>query len=121
MPRSEFSELKLHPIDFDVPTKAHAAVVAGDFVFLSGFAGGDYKGNVVRGLENQIDLAFQKLITTLEAAGTSLDNVVKVTTYLTRPEKSDEVRRITSKYWKGMKPPSTLRHSKEAWSSRAVY
>ncbi len=101
--------MKLHHIDFDVQMRAHAAVIAGDFIFLSGFAGGDYKtGKVVRGLESQIDLAFQKLIATLEAAGSSLDNIVKVTTYLTRPDKAADVHRITSKYWKGMKPPSTL-------------
>ena len=101
--------MKKHSIDFDVMKTIHGVSVVGDLVFLAGFGGSDFKtGKVMNGLEEQVELAFDKLEAALEAAGSSLDNVVKVTTYLTDPDLIDRSRTVSRKRWNGMGPPSTM-------------
>jgi len=101
--------LKKHSIDFDVLKTIHGVSVVGDLVFLAGFGGSDFKtGKVMKGIEEQVELAFDKLEAALKAAGSSLDNVVKVTTYLTDPDLIDRARTVSRRHWKGMGPPSTM-------------
>ena len=59
------------------------AVRAGDFVYTAGQLGIDpATGDLVEGLEAQVEQILMNLAGILEAAGSSLDNVVKSTCYL---------------------------------------
>jgi 2-iminobutanoate/2-iminopropanoate deaminase len=57
-------------------------VVAGDFVFTSHLAGLDEEGNWPESVEGQTEHCFRRLARTLEAAGSTLSDVVKTTVYL---------------------------------------
>lgn len=70
------------------------AVIANGFVFLSGVAGVDPETEkVVPGIRNQMELALRRIKATLEAAGTSLENVVTATVYITDVEYWAELRK----------------------------
>ncbi|WP_315095477.1 Rid family detoxifying hydrolase [uncultured Cellulomonas sp.] len=58
------------------------AIVAGGLVFCSGTAGIDpATGAIPDGIEAQTDLALRNLAATLEAAGSSMDHLVKTTIF----------------------------------------
>ncbi len=61
---------------------------AGDLVFVSGTVGWDADGNVAGdgSVTAQTRQAFENIKSVLEAAGGSLENVVKVTVFLTDPD-----------------------------------
>jgi len=64
-------------------TPYSAAVRAGDFIFVSGQVGHlDENGQPVSGIEAQTKQALANLKKVLEAAGSSLEQVVKVTVFL---------------------------------------
>lgn len=70
-----------------IPTRAKApyspGVRAGDYIFVSGQGGSvDAQGREVRGIEAQTSQCLENMKEVLEAAGASLDNVVKVTVFL---------------------------------------
>jgi 2-iminobutanoate/2-iminopropanoate deaminase len=59
----------------------------GNLVFVAGQAGRHpVSGEVGKGVREQTHYALQRVKTILEAAGTSLDNVLAVTTHLTKRE-----------------------------------
>lgn len=61
----------------------HPAVRAGDFVFLSGQVAKDEQGNMVEGtIETETHATIRACRRILELAGCTLDDVVKVTTFL---------------------------------------
>lgn len=60
-------------------------VVAGDFVFTSHLAGLDEEGNWPESVEEQTEHCFRRLARTLEAAGATLGDVVKMTVLLRDP------------------------------------
>lgn len=61
----------------------HPAVRAGDFVYLSGQVGKDAQGNMVCGsIEEETRATLEACKRVLAEAGCTLDDVVKVTTYL---------------------------------------
>jgi 2-iminobutanoate/2-iminopropanoate deaminase len=60
-------------------------VVAGDFVFTSHLAGLDEEGNWPESVEEQTECCFRRLDRTLEAAGATLGDVVKMTVLLRDP------------------------------------
>lgn len=58
------------------------AIVAGGFVFCSGTAGIDpATGQIPEGIEAQTELALRSIAATLEAAGSSMDHLVKTTIF----------------------------------------
>lgn len=58
------------------------AIVAGGFVFCSGTAGIDPEtGEIPEGIEAQTELALRSIAATLEAAGSSMDHLVKTTIF----------------------------------------
>ena len=57
------------------------AVIDGDRVFLSGVIGIDENGKVPSDPEKQFVLAWERVKKVLEAAGSSLDRIVEMTTY----------------------------------------
>jgi enamine deaminase RidA (YjgF/YER057c/UK114 family) len=59
----------------------------GNLVFVAGQMGRHpVSGEVGKGVREQTNYALQRIKTILEAAGTSLDNVLTVTTHLTKRE-----------------------------------
>ena len=59
------------------------AVIAGNFIFLSGTPGFDFSGKVVSdNFEDQARQSFQNIKTILEEAGSDLSKVVKTTVFM---------------------------------------
>ncbi len=67
-----------------------AAIRSGDLLFVSGQVGSRSDGSPEPEFEAQVRLAFQNLVAVLEAGGCTLDDVVDVTTFHTRPEEQLE-------------------------------
>jgi 2-iminobutanoate/2-iminopropanoate deaminase len=67
------------------------AVIAGDFVFVSGTTGVDINtGKLAEGgYEAQINQAYKNIKTILEDAGSSMDKVVKITAFMVSGADSD--------------------------------
>jgi reactive intermediate/imine deaminase len=77
------------------------AVCTGDTLYLSGQIGLDpTSGQLVEGIENQIQRVFANLKAVAEAAGASLGDVVKLTVYLTDLANFARVNEAMSRYFK---------------------
>ena len=77
-------------------------LVLGDQIFMAGItAGGD-------GMEAQARAVFAKIRSLLEAAGSSLADVVKMTVYVTDMSKRPEFGKVRNEVFPGSKPCSTL-------------
>lgn len=59
-------------------------------------------------IEEQTKLVFEDISKILEAAGASIDDVVKAVIHVTNMDEFDKVSRIRSEYFKNAKPTSTL-------------
>jgi 2-iminobutanoate/2-iminopropanoate deaminase len=81
----------------DAPTVANlpysAAVVAGGLCFVSGQFGTDEQNRPIGDVEQQTALAIDHLQTVLERAGSSLDQVARVTVWLRRLADFDAMNR----------------------------
>jgi reactive intermediate/imine deaminase len=76
------------------------AVRAGDTVYLSGQIGLDpLSGELVAGIEKQIDRVFGNLKAVAEAAGGTLVDVVKITVYLTDLSHFARVNETMARYF----------------------
>jgi reactive intermediate/imine deaminase len=76
------------------------AVRAGDTLYLSGQIGLDpATGQLVEGIDNQIDRVFGNLKAVADAAGASLGDVVKVTVYLTDLANFARVNEAMARYF----------------------
>ena len=84
-------------------------VKAGDLVFVSGTVGWDAKGNVAGdgSVKAQTRQAFENIRSVLEAAGGSLENVVKVTVFLTDPDDYREMNEVRAEYFPKDPPASS--------------
>jgi 2-iminobutanoate/2-iminopropanoate deaminase len=84
------------------------AIVAGDLVFTSGQIGVDAKGQIVEGgIEAQTEQVFRNLATVLEAAGSSVDNIVKATVFLADMNDYNAMNELYKKHFKGDPPART--------------
>jgi enamine deaminase RidA (YjgF/YER057c/UK114 family) len=63
-----------------------AAIRSGDLLFVSGQVGSRSDGTPEPDFERQVQLAFENLKATLDAAGCTFDDIVDVTTFHTDPE-----------------------------------
>ena len=63
-----------------------AAIRSGDLLFISGQVGSRGDGTPEPDFERQVQLAFDNLKATLDAAGCTFDDIVDVTTFHTDPE-----------------------------------
>jgi enamine deaminase RidA (YjgF/YER057c/UK114 family) len=63
-----------------------AAIRSGDLLFVSGQVGSRSDGAPEPDFERQVQLAFENLKATLDAAGCTVDDIVDVTTFHTDPE-----------------------------------
>jgi enamine deaminase RidA (YjgF/YER057c/UK114 family) len=64
-----------------------AAIASEDLLFVSGQVGSRPDGSPEPDFERQVELAFDNLRATLEAAGCTFDDIVDVTTFHTDPER----------------------------------
>jgi len=84
------------------------AVKVGNTIYLAGMAGYDEQRNVVEGgFEAQTVKAFENIKLTLEAAGASLDDVVKIIVYVTDMDNIGKFREIRARYFSPPMPVST--------------
>ncbi|MEO6144691.1 MAG: Rid family detoxifying hydrolase [Dermatophilaceae bacterium] len=75
------------------------AIVAGGFVFCSGTAGIDPQtGQVAEGIEAQTEQALRNLSAILEAAGTSLADLVKTTIFYTDVDDFAKLNEVYSRF-----------------------
>ena len=81
------------------------AVKAGNLVFLSGQIAIDPKsGKIVEGFEAQARLVLENVKAVLEAAGSSIDKVIKANIYLVDLGKFGEFNSIYAEYFGESKP-----------------
>ena len=72
-----------------------SCVIAGDFVFTSHHGGYDFEGSQWPGsIEEQTEQCFRNLKRTLEAAGVTLDDVIKTTVFLKNARDFAKMREI---------------------------
>jgi enamine deaminase RidA (YjgF/YER057c/UK114 family) len=86
------------------------AVVAGNFVFLRGQVGQDLETSESVGVGDaaaQADRAMANVKQLLEEAGARLEDICKVTVYLTDPRYREDVYRTVGRWLKGVFPVST--------------
>lgn len=81
------------------------AVRAGGFIFLSGQGGtSDANGNALKTVEEQTGRCLENIKAVLEAAGASLDDVVKVTVFLGDVNDFDRMNKVYRSYFPTDKP-----------------
>lgn len=85
------------------------AIKVGNTIYVAGQIALDREGNLVGGdnFEAQAEQAFQNLKAIIEAAGATMNDVVKVNIYLKRREDMQAMRRMRRKYFGDYFPPST--------------
>jgi 2-iminobutanoate/2-iminopropanoate deaminase len=84
------------------------AVVANGFVFISGQGPVDPEtGNMPDAFADQVRQTFRNVQTILEAAGTSLDNVVKVNAYVTDLTRFQEFNEVYGEFFQHDPPART--------------
>ncbi len=89
-------------------------IIAGDFVFVSGQIPIDPEtGKIIDSyIEEQAHRAIKNVRAVLEAAGSCLENVVKVTVYLTNMDDFDGMNRVYAKYFYHKPARSTVQAAK---------
>ena len=76
------------------------AIKTGDYVFVSGQVGHvDSQGNKLEGVEAQTRQVLDNMKRVLEAAGVSIDDVVKATVFLTRAEDFPKMNEVYKAYF----------------------
>jgi 2-iminobutanoate/2-iminopropanoate deaminase len=88
---------------------SQAMIAEGRFVFTAGLGGFGAEGEVVdaASFEAQLRQAYANLSAVLEAQEASLDDVVKVTVYLLRPEDYETFKRVRAEIFSKPYPAST--------------
>ena len=74
------------------------AVRVGDTIWISGQVGMDHGGKIPEGIEEQTTLAFEGLKSVLEAAGSSLADVVELTTFHRDMKEMAGFAKVKAKY-----------------------
>ncbi|MBN2186265.1 MAG: RidA family protein [Dehalococcoidia bacterium] len=76
------------------------AIKAGDYIFVSGQAGFiDSDGREVKGIEAQTRQCLENIKQVLEAAGSSLNDVVKVTVFLRHADHFSQMNEVYQSYF----------------------
>ena len=84
-------------------------VIAGNLVFLRGQVGSDFEGNVVGAGDPaaQADQAMRNVKPLLDEAGSSLNDICKITVYITDRAYREAVYQVIGRWLKGVFPVST--------------
>jgi 2-iminobutanoate/2-iminopropanoate deaminase len=78
------------------------------WVHIAGQVGVGPDGKLADSAEGQIEQAFKNVIALMEAAGMTLQDVVKLTTFITSAEHLPALRRVRERLLTGAEPASTL-------------
>jgi 2-iminobutanoate/2-iminopropanoate deaminase len=79
-------------------------IISGGFLFVAGQVGYKADGTVGATIEEQTQLVIENLRTVLQAAGCDLKDVVKVTTYITKPEYLQAYNKIYMEHFPEPRP-----------------
>ncbi len=91
------------------PYFSHGVVARGGLVFVAGQVGTDKSGRVVsRDVGRQTEQTIKNLRAVLRHVGADLDDIVKVTVYVTDMGDFDAIARVRSKYFKKDCPASAI-------------
>jgi 2-iminobutanoate/2-iminopropanoate deaminase len=84
-------------------------VVAGGFLFVSGQAAVDFKTStfLLGTIEEETNLTLNNIKSIIEAAGATMDDVVKCTVHLADINDFDRYNNVYAQYFKGIKPART--------------
>ncbi len=112
--------IKTQPDPYE-PYLLSQAIRSGPFVFVSGQAGYDDDGQIVQGgFAAQGEQAFQNLNRALAAAGSSLEQVVKVTIFVTDMEQFGHVVDLRRKYFSAPYPADSIVEIKALYTPEAM-
>jgi reactive intermediate/imine deaminase len=105
----ELERISTEPDPYE-PYRISQAMRFGDLVFVSGQAAIDEDGGLVGvgDFDAQAELVFRNLARVLEAAGSSLSDVVKVTIYLTDMANFPKVVELRGKWFTEPYPADTI-------------
>ena len=105
----EFERVRTDPDPYE-PYRISQAMRVGDLVFVSGQAAIDEDGGLVGvgDFDAQAELVFRNLTRVLEAAGSSLADVVKVTIYLTDMANFPKIVELRGKWFTEPYPADTI-------------
>lgn len=101
--------IQTHPDPFE-PFALSQAIAVGDWIFVSGQAALNRQGEIV-GENNfllQAETAFENLQAVLQAAGSGLQDVVKVTIFLTDMSHFNEVIKLRRRYFSPPYPADSI-------------
>ncbi len=76
--------------------------------YLAGQTGTAPDGTIGEGIEEQVKLVYQNIKTVLKECGMGLENLAKITVYLTSPDFVEIHRSIQKEALEGIVPASTL-------------
>jgi 2-iminobutanoate/2-iminopropanoate deaminase len=84
-------------------------VVVGGFLFVSGQAAVDFKTStfLLGTIEEETNLTLNNIKSIIEAAGATMDDVVKCTVHLADINDFDRYNNVYAQYFKGIKPART--------------
>ena len=89
-------------------SQATEASVGARWLYISGQVGISAKGKLSGGIKGQCDLAWRNLKAVLKAADMGLEDVVKITVFLTRPEDLAKYRDVRDRHLGKARPAWTL-------------
>ena len=78
------------------------------WLHISGQVGVSAKGRLAPGFKGQCDRAWRNLLAVLKDADMGVEDLVKVTTYITRPQDIAAYREVRDKHLGRARPASTL-------------
>lgn|SRR5512138_1627106 len=112
-------QIKTVPDPYE-PYLLSQAIQVGQLVFVSGQAGVGDSGRIEKGFDAQADQAFRNLDRALEAAGSSLRQVAKVTIFLTSMENFPKIVELRRKWFSAPYPADTIVEVSALYSPEAM-
>lgn len=106
---ADITQISTDPDPF-VPFRISQAMRVGDLIYTSGQAALDLEGNLV-GVDDfdaQADAVFANLKAVLEAAGSDLSKIFKVTIYLTDMSNFPKIVELRERYFSAPYPADTI-------------
>ena len=101
----------IHPDrDPDFVTGAYSdGVIIDDYVYVSGQAAVDFKSSkfILGTIQEETHRTLKNIVSILEAAGSSMDHVIKCTVHLANIDDFDEYNKVYSTYFEGVRPART--------------
>lgn len=103
----DVEQIRVDPDPYE-PFRLSQGIRVGDLLFVSGQAGIDEAGQLVGGFDAQADQTFRNLARVLEAGGSSLEHVVKVTIFLTDMANFSKIVELRGKWFTPPYPADTI-------------